>query len=64
MLRISISLIALLLTPMIAAADKGLETLEQKASYSFGVDFAKRLKQQGIDLDISALNRGIKDQAT
>ena len=40
-----------------------LETLQQKASYSFGVDFAKRLKQQGIDLDISALNRGIKDQA-
>ena len=64
MLRSSITLITLLLTPMIAAAASDLETLEQKASYSFGVDFAKRLKQQGIDLDISALNRGIKDQAT
>ena len=64
MLRFSIALITLLLTPVIASGAKGLETLEQKASYSFGVDFAKRLKQQGIDLDISALNQGIKDQAT
>ena len=64
MLRFSLALTTLLLTPMLASATEGLETLEQKASYSFGVDFAKRLKQQGIDLDISALNRGIKDQAS
>jgi len=64
MLRFSLTLITLLLTPMLANAAEGLETLEQKASYSFGVDFAKRLKQQGIELDISALNRGIKDQAS
>jgi FKBP-type peptidyl-prolyl cis-trans isomerase FklB len=64
MLRFSLALITLLLTPMLASAAEGLETLEQKASYSFGVDFAKRLKQQGINLDISALNRGIKDQAS
>ena len=38
-----------------------LETLEQKASYSFGVDVANRLKQQGVDLDVNALNRGIAD---
>jgi len=64
MIRFSFALIVLLLTPVIAGAAKGLDTLEQKASYSFGVDFAKRLKQQGIDLDISALNHGIKDQAS
>ncbi len=64
MSRFSITLITLLLAPNLATADKGLETLEQKASYSFGVDFAKRLKEQGIDLDIPALNRGIKDQAS
>lgn len=64
MLRFSLALITLLLTPMLVNAAEGLETLEQKASYSFGVDFAKRLKQQGIDLDISALNRGIKDQTS
>ena len=63
MLRLKSTLVLLLLAPMLASADKGLETLEQKASYSFGVDFAKRLEQQGIDLDIPALNRGIKDQA-
>ena len=54
----------LALAPITAIAAQGLETLEQKASYSFGVDFAKRLEQQGIDLDIQALNRGIKDQAS
>ena len=64
MLRFSLALITLLLTSMLANAANDLETLEQKASYSFGVDFAKRLKQQGIELDISALNRGIKDQAS
>ncbi len=51
------------------ACDKGsenkkslpLETLEQKASYSFGVDVAIGLKKQGIKLDINALNKGIAD---
>lgn len=38
-----------------------LETLQQKASYSYGVDVASRLKQQGIELDVNALNRGIAD---
>ena len=64
MLRFSFTLIALMLTPVIAGAAKGLETLEQKASYSFGVDFAKRLKQQGVDLDTAALILGIQDQAS
>ncbi len=38
-----------------------LESLQQKASYSYGVDVATRLKQQGIELDVKALNRGIAD---
>jgi FKBP-type peptidyl-prolyl cis-trans isomerase FklB len=38
-----------------------LESLQQKASYSYGVDVAVRLKQQGIELDVTALNRGIAD---
>lgn len=38
-----------------------LDSSTQKASYSYGVDVATRLKQQGIDLDISALNQGIAD---
>lgn len=38
-----------------------LETLIQKASYSYGVDVATRLKQQGVALDVPAFNRGISD---
>jgi len=38
-----------------------LDTLEQKASYSFGVDVATRLKEQGVELDVNALNSGIAD---
>jgi FKBP-type peptidyl-prolyl cis-trans isomerase len=40
---------------------QNLESLQQKASYSYGVDVATRLKQQGIELDVKALNRGIAD---
>jgi FKBP-type peptidyl-prolyl cis-trans isomerase FklB len=38
-----------------------LESVLQKASYSYGVDVASRLKQQGVELDVNALNRGISD---
>ncbi len=38
-----------------------LDTLKQKASYSYGVDIASRLTEQGIELDVPALNRGIAD---
>jgi FKBP-type peptidyl-prolyl cis-trans isomerase FklB len=41
-----------------------LESTLQKASYSYGVDVATRLKQQGIELDVKALNRGIADAYT
>lgn len=64
MYRFLSTLITLCLLPIIVNAAEGLETLQQKASYSFGVDFAKRLKQQGIDLDVSALTRGITDAAS
>ena len=64
----SASLIAITLG--LYACDQGtssnqpLDTLEQKASYSFGVDVANRLKQQGVELDVIALNRGIADAYT
>ena len=44
-----------------SGSNQPLDTLEQKASYSFGVDVANRLKQQGVELDVKALNRGIAD---
>lgn len=40
---------------------QALQTVQEKASYSFGVDIAERLKEQGIELNVSALNRGISD---
>ena len=40
---------------------QALESLQQKASYSYGVDVVNRLQQQGIELDVEALNRGIAD---
>lgn len=43
------------------SSNQALETLQQKASYSYGIDIASRLKQQGIELDVNALNRGIND---
>ena len=38
-----------------------LETTLQKASYSYGVDIAKRLQQQGVALDMPALQAGMND---
>lgn len=38
-----------------------LTSLQQKASYGYGVDVATRLQQQGVELDVNALNRGIAD---
>jgi len=58
----SVALATALATPLVTnAADTKLSTDQQKASYGFGVDFAKRLKQQGIELDTKALTRGIRD---
>jgi len=38
-----------------------LETVDQKASYSFGVDIATRLAAQGIELNADAFARGALD---
>ncbi len=44
-----------------ATTAAGLDTLEQKASYSIAFDVAERLKQQGADLDTQAFIQGIRD---
>lgn len=41
--------------------NQALESLPEKASYSFGVDIATRLMQQGVVLDVNSFNRGIGD---
>lgn len=55
---VSILSLSLISTPSMAA---GLNTLEQKASYSIAYDVAERLKQQGADLDTDAFVEGIRD---
>jgi FKBP-type peptidyl-prolyl cis-trans isomerase len=47
-----------------APATSKLETVETKASYSFGVDFATRLKQQSITLETESLIQGIRDASS
>lgn len=42
-------------------ANVTLETTEQKASYSFGVDIAANLKAQDIHLDVNAFQQGLVD---
>lgn len=46
------------------APEQKLETTLQKASYSYGVDIAKRLQQQGIELDMAAMTRGLMDASS
>ena len=60
----ALALTSVLLHPLAAiAGDIKLDTPVKKASYSFGVDFSKRLQEQGVELDIKALTRGIEDAA-
>jgi len=47
--------------PTLAMAANDLKTLQQKASYGFGANYARQLKSQGVNLDIDAFTRGIKD---
>ncbi|HWZ97393.1 MAG TPA: FKBP-type peptidyl-prolyl cis-trans isomerase N-terminal domain-containing protein [Candidatus Dormibacteraeota bacterium] len=44
-----------------ATAPLVLKTNREKASYAFGVNLAKNMKQQGVDLDPTVLARGFKD---
>lgn len=38
-----------------------LQSLEQKASYAYGIDIIKNLKAQGIEIDLDAFVQGMKD---
>jgi len=55
-----------LLVPLYSCADdtqnsSKLETLEQKASYAFGVNLATRIKASEVTFDATALSQGIED---
>ncbi|BBP45573.1 peptidyl-prolyl cis-trans isomerase Mip [Thiosulfatimonas sediminis] len=44
-----------------AEANTKPETLEQRTSYTLGVDIAKNLSEQGLDIDIPAFSMGLND---
>lgn len=50
-------------TSVFAEAEQSiqLETLEQKTSYTLGVDIAKNLGKQGLEIDIDAFSMGLSD---
>ncbi|WFE68136.1 FKBP-type peptidyl-prolyl cis-trans isomerase [Thiomicrospira sp. R3] len=58
-LKKSTLLVGALLFSQTSLAD--LDTLDQKASYSIGVDLANNLKTQGIELEIDAFLQGLGD---
>lgn len=67
-MKSSYLLALVLLAPLAGCFDKAeepattkLDTVEAKASYSFGVDFASRLQQQHIVLETESLIQGIRD---
>jgi FKBP-type peptidyl-prolyl cis-trans isomerase len=55
-------LATLLLTPQAYSGESNtLTTPRDKINYSIGVDVVKNLKQQGIDIDLDVVMRGMKD---
>lgn len=57
-LKLSV-LASFILVSTVAQAE--LKTLEQKASYAVGINFANSVKMQGIELDSNSVIQGIKD---
>lgn len=53
--------IGLSLSGTAIAADTQLKTVEQKASYTLGVDLAKNFTKQGLNIDVDALALGMQD---
>jgi FKBP-type peptidyl-prolyl cis-trans isomerase FklB len=55
----------LLLTAQLSAEETPvLKTQKEKASYAIGVEMAKSIKQQGIDLEVDILLKAVKDVLT
>jgi len=47
-----------------AAEQKPLKTQKEKISYGIGVDMVKNFKQQGLEVDLDAVIRGMRDGAS
>lgn len=47
--------------PVLSQETPALKTQKDKVSYGIGVDMGKSFKQQGIDVDVDVMVRGMKD---
>lgn len=56
---LGLSVLAISLNTQAASAE--LKTVEQKASYTLGMDIANNLRKQGLDVDANALTQGLRD---
>lgn len=63
LLALALTLPSLAVSSIAGASNHDLKTLEQKASYSVGVNFFNRMSAQGIKLDLDALTHGLNDAA-
>lgn len=61
MKKLFIIAIGLAFTPSAFAANNGLSTSEQKASYTLGADLAKNFTERGLKIDIKAFTLGLED---
>jgi FKBP-type peptidyl-prolyl cis-trans isomerase len=58
---ITILAVGLLAAPASAAETPALKTQEDKASYAVGVDLARTLKRQGMEVEVDLVLRGLQD---
>jgi UDP-GlcNAc:undecaprenyl-phosphate/decaprenyl-phosphate GlcNAc-1-phosphate transferase len=58
---IMLGLVVTLATRATAGEPAALATQKQKVSYSIGMDMGKGLRQQGIEVDVAALVKGLTD---
>jgi len=48
-------------TASMAQEAPSIKTQKEKVSYGIGMDFAKNFKQRGLDLDVEAIIKGLRD---
>ena len=58
---VAILALGLLGAPASAAEPPVLKTQKEKVSYSVGVDLGRNIKRQGLDFDVEALAKGLRD---
>ena len=62
MTKLVVLVIALgLAAPLVAAEEPAFKSQKEKISYALGVNIGKAMKQEGMDIDLTVLLKGIED---